>query len=538
MTPKKETLLQTVAIGLGATSIYMLWLVAPLIDQGHGAIYHWSTSTSHLFLPPLLDFLVFWLVLTLLLMLTQRPGRLRVAVWGAMIAFVPSVAIANWAYIRYTRFNHVLSEGLFYAGLCVYLAVVLFWRSSFEWKFERVVKFASILLLLVGINGALILAEVAWFGWKARSLNVPLPLHRAEAVGRAQTGRPRVLWIVFDELSYEQVYEHRFPGVEMPNFDALASQSAVFTHVEPPEILTEKILPSLITGKPIDIIRASSQGMLLFHDPSRHNWNKLEEHDTVFQDALNLGYRTALEGWYNPYCRILPDVLDECFWTYGVSSETGMIPRGSFWLNLTMPLRELASTEPLHRFISKFHPFFDAYEVNAQQHIFDYKILSDQTDRVLDDKSIGFALLHLPVPHPGGIYDRKTGRFAIKGATYLDNLVLADKLLGHIRSKLEATGQWSSSTILVMGDHSWRTKLFWEADPGWTEEEQIASHGGGFDDRPVYIVKLPGQATNLQIDTPLYAIHTRSLLDALLGQKIRSEEDLAKWVRETGSQAR
>ena len=50
---------------------------------------------------------------------------------------------------------------------------------------------------------------------------------------RAQTGRPRVIWILFDELSYQQVYERRLPGLQLPAFDALAAQATVFTHAVP-----------------------------------------------------------------------------------------------------------------------------------------------------------------------------------------------------------------------------------------------------------------------------------------------------------------
>ena len=75
----------------------------------------------------------------------------------------------------------------------------------------------------------------------------------------------------------------------------------------------------------------------------------------------------------------------------------------------------------------------------------------------------------------------------------------------------------------------------WEILPEWTHEEQIASQGGEFDDRPVYLVKLPGQTTGARIDTPFYALNTRGLLDALLAQKIQSEDDLKEWVKKTDS---
>jgi hypothetical protein len=86
-----------------------------------------------------------------------------------------------------------------------------------------------------------------------------------------------------------------------------------------------------------------------------------------------------------------------------------------------------------------------------------------------------------------------------------------------------------------MGDHSWRTILFWSIAPGWTAEDAAASRSPStgktvFDDRPAYIVKLPNQSTPDRIDRPFAAIHTRALLDALLERRLRTPEDLRLWA--------
>ena len=64
----------------------------------------------------------------------------------------------------------------------------------------------------------------------------------------------------------------------------------------------------------------------------------------------------------------------------------------------------------------------------------------------------------MAVPHPGGIYNRSTRTFSTLNATYIDNLALADSYLAHVRSLLKAQGKWDSSAVVIMGDHSWRTK--------------------------------------------------------------------------------
>ena len=75
MSSRAVELLKTACVALGTTSIYLLWLLAPLISQRHNAVYHWSGRAAGLFVPPIFDFCAFWLLLTLLLMLRRSHRR-------------------------------------------------------------------------------------------------------------------------------------------------------------------------------------------------------------------------------------------------------------------------------------------------------------------------------------------------------------------------------------------------------------------------------------------------------------------------------
>jgi hypothetical protein len=113
---------------------------------------------------------------------------------------------------------------------------------------------------------------------------------------------------------------------------------------------------------------------------------------------------------------------------------------------------------------------------------------------------------------------------------YVDNLALADLYLAHVRKLLERRGEWDSSAVIVMGDHSWRTSTTWLGSLDWTEEDQAASDGGAFDDRPAYVVKLPGQRAGSRLDASFAAIRTRALLDAVLRERLHTADDLNNWV--------
>ncbi len=86
-----------------------------------------------------------------------------------------------------------------------------------------------------------------------------------ETTAQPPRQHPLLVWIVFDELSYDQVFEHRARDLNLPNFDALRSQSTLFTHTQPAGYHTVEVLPSLLTGKIIDSTRYNFHNRLWVH---------------------------------------------------------------------------------------------------------------------------------------------------------------------------------------------------------------------------------------------------------------------------------
>ena len=479
----------------------------------------------------MLDFCAVWLLLTLLFLIAaRRPGRVRVFIWSGILLLLPWMLLKNLGLMAVLAISRRVSLLVFGTGVFGLLLVFALWKPSQQDRFERIQRFMTTILAFAAISGLAILAQLAWMGWRAGNLDAALPLHQRNVRAASHAVKTRVIWILLDELSYRQVYEQRFPGLELPAFDKLAAQSTVFTHTVPAGILTEDVVPALLTGKPVDDMRASSGGQLSTHNPDSGIWQKFDQHRTVFQDALNAGYSTAVVGWYNPYCRLLPEVLDRCFWTFKFPLANGMVPGHSVFANMQAPL--LSATGSRTSLLTRFGRNPGNAALESELHQADYHAMFAAADRLLEDPATNFMLLHAPIPHPGGIYDRAKGTFTDGRSTYIDNLALTDKYLAHIRSVLEQNGGWDSSAIIVMGDHSWRTKLIWAAAPDWTKEEEIASGGGQFDDRPAYIVKLPNQRKAARIDAPYAAIRTRSLFDAIFTGRLLTPDDLSKWARQ------
>lgn len=535
---RKNPLVRTLFVALGFTTIFLLWVTKPGVEPSQLALYHWSGSAKNFFVPIALDFLGFWFALTLLLLASRSPGRMRVAVWSGLLFFTPWFVLQNLEILGLTN-AHELDRALFLIAFMATILLTALWRPEFAQRFESVMTAATTLLIFAGIFGIFMLCRLAGYGRQASLLAAGFPLHHEQFVPKIQPHR--IIWIVFDELSYQQTYEDRFPGLQLPAFDALTKEATVFTNTVPPAIYTEIAMPDLLTGKPFDDIRTSSLAQLFVRNSSSGKWQPFDQHNTVFQDALDAGYSTALAGWFNPYCRIVPAVLDQCFWTNRpVDNTNGMQPSGSVLSNTLIPALSMATrvttvgSERMQLFILHLLHIPLMKERRSHLHIEDYLDLNAASDKLLRDRSAGFILLHLPVPHPWGIYDRHTGKFTTASSSYINNLALADKCLAGLRQTLEQTGQWDSSTIVIMGDHSWRTKQLWRLPTiryAWSQEDEDASHGGEYDPRPAYIVKLPGQTVGSRIDTPFHSVNTRKLFDAILAHRIITSADLAAWAR-------
>lgn len=514
----------TVAFGLA--NLYLLDLTGPLISTEHDLVYHLVGSASSVIIPIIVYVIALSLLLTALLYLAERPGPLRVIIWSGFILALPSIFLHTVANFSGTDIPEWLTYSVASVCLATLIAISIFWKR-FVPRFERIQHVAAAVLGIFSFTGVLIFGQMVWSGWQARNLNAAPVLHKAQVASTPP--RQRIIWLLLDELSYQQLYERRFPGLALPAFDRLAAQSTVFTHVIPTGEYTRYILPTLFTGLPSNAVNVSARGLLLsLRDPSSGKWAPFYPRQTVFQDAIDAGYTTGIAGWYNPYCRIMPEVLDHCFWTYRESTPANLSPNRSLAVDLLRPFRYLW-LDTKHLFGYGPGSPSDEYR-DIRQHSGDYRKLLTTGDAYLADPSINFLFLHLPIPHPYGFYDRSKKAFSNKHTSYIDNLALTDRYLSHIRRLLEEKNQWAPSTVIIMGDHSWRTTQIWISSMTWTDEDQAASHGGEFDPRPAYIVKLPNQQTPARIDEPFSAVNTRALLDALMQERLHTPTDLQTWA--------
>ena len=65
-----------------------------------------------------------------------------------------------------------------------------------------------------------------------------------------------------------------------------------------------------MTGIPTNSVKVSAAGNAACRRPAIAQRTSFDQRKTVFQDAIDAGYKTGVDGWYSLYCRILPAVLD------------------------------------------------------------------------------------------------------------------------------------------------------------------------------------------------------------------------------------
>ena len=126
--------------------------------------------------------------------------------------------------------------------------------------------------------------------------------------------------------------------------------------------------------------------------------------------------------------------------------------------------------------------------------------------------------LHFAIPHSPNIWSRIHDDYTqYCDSSYIDNLALADRILGRVLFTLKSSPRWSQTTLIVQGDHSWRIDA-WNWLPAWTEEDDAASHGV-FDQRPAVIIHNAGQTQPQTVAAPWPIIQIHGVVEQVLNNQ-------------------
>jgi hypothetical protein len=493
---------------IGLASLILVINYGDLLGGGADARMHTPIALTNICVAQIVDVL---LVALLLFFILTLAARTRFYPWVRLLF---AIVIPPYLVQRTQSFYPFdLIEGLVIILLVVWAGVMLLLLLRFNKWYRRVMRTGSAVAAALIVFAVCSFAQLIWVAtWKP----APNQIDAAWAIApQPPRQHPLLVWIVFDELSYDQVFEHRARDLNLANFDALRAQSTLFTDAQPAGYHTVKIIPSLLTGKIVDGIRYNFHNQLWVHHESESGWQPIDGAQTVFGDAEQAGWRTAAVGWYNPYCSIYADALQNCFWTNHDMFDGLMAQNASFADNVYTPLeqvvRELKSPSRADRHLCSFdvrHRY--QTHIDLQQHAFQL-LHTDQAD---------FVFLHFAIPHSPNIWSRIDGDYTQTcDSSYLDNLALTDGVLGRLVTTLKASPRWDQTTLIVQGDHSWRIDA-WNWLPAWTEEDDAASRGV-FDQRPALIIHQPGQSQPQTVAAAWPILQVHGVVEQVLhGQQV------------------
>jgi Sulfatase len=503
--------------GAGVAVLCLVTYYWPLLSPYHLTIYHDPLSVS-----PIAGGLAIDLVLACVLaaavfaVLDRYSPEQTSFVWAGMLAFLSLKAVDFPVFLL--GFYHVgFRWDLTIRKIVLFVMVgimLLLWHLVPR-ALQKITKAARAGFAILGCCIFWMLPQLIFIAEGTHEPSVNASIARIQS---PRISSDRVIWILLDELSYDQVFEHRDMDVKLPHFDRLSNESVSFSNIQPAGEFTEKILPSLFLGRKVDDIRSSLQRDLYVHDAATARWKPFDKTASLFSKAQQLGWTTGIAGWYNPYCHILEGVLDSCYWQSVAPFPHKLSEHRSAVANaLAFP------ADLLLAHVRSFDPNSEIIEAHAQE----YKDLLAAAGSLIQNETIRLVFIHLPIPHPPGIYSRKTGTLGAKG-TYLDNLVLADKTLENLLDVIQRTAAGPRTTLVISSDHSWRTYL-WRNIPLWTKEEERVS-AGRFDPRPVLLIHFPGENVGELRSEPFPELEINSILLAKFRNELYSRSDLDKWL--------
>lgn len=404
-----------------------------------------------------------------------------------------------------------ISEGMALGITLAWIAFVAFLALRAPRKYAQLAKAGSAVLV-----GFVCFAAVMTFQLILGAFWRPGIQAWSTPIAAAPASRPRLVWILFDELAYKPTFGDRDPSLSLPNFDRLRAESTLYTDVTPIADRTSHAVPSLLSGHIVTDVYYTSDNEYLIrtrHDP---HWSRFDANASLFGEAKRAGLTTSIVGWYIAYCPIFVNVVTQCYWNNDDAQDRGPTSLdASYAENVWVPLRVL---------MEKIFPplaWDDESLWDARGHIQSVKDISGHALHTLATSNADIIYLHIPSPHPVGFWNRHTQSFAA-GGSYLDGLNYSDRLLGQMLAVLKSQPRWAATTLLVQGDHSWRTWL-WRPMPGWSAEDERASDGGQWDPRPLLMIHTPGERTPGTVTATTSLMHAHDFVAA----QIRNDSNSA-----------
>jgi hypothetical protein len=466
------------------------------------------------------------------------PGR-----WGFLFVAFAALDIVRrqlFGPLTAPAFIAVIGKPAF-VGLLAGLAILIVYTLARHSR--RVISVAQTIILILSPFALMTFSRTAWF--LVKSGPATAAAKKESAVGSHAAGdeaRPaaRVVWVIFDELDYHAAFAARPSSVQLPELDRLSAESVVAANAYPPGRWTILSIPALVTGRLVSKAMPSSYNELALTfdsageprpepepQPQPQPWSA---QPNVFSRAREIGAKSAVVGWYHPYCRVIGADLTRCSFTV-VANETDRLNQ-RLSQSMIEHFRTLGRAMPLIReVLPKSVKAGPRWEFDYVESL---KRMNQEAAEAATDGALSLVMFHFPAPHFPCQYDRRIHDFTIDDFTvqsrcnYFDNLELVDRTFGDLRRAMERAGYWDNTIVLLSSDHWWRTEI-WPKDQSWTEEEQAVKSETA-DHRVPFMLKLKGQRESLIYHPSFNTVLSKELILALLRGDLSAPMEVRDWL--------
>ncbi len=261
---------------------------------------------------------LFFLLMWTLIVRRERMGRralyLPAALVGGLVFWyfaefvVLTFAVPLILKIANGYVSPLKAAGAVYIAVCILIPVVA-GPAFFYWSRKAWTAVETAALVLFPF-AALCIGRTCW--------QATFPPHITAKVkaslpaDRERSPKPLILWLMFDEMDQSAAFHHSLGDIELPNLSALRATAVHAERACEASDGTAKAIPSYTLGRNVVSVRWDSANDLLLGFEGSETLVPWTRERTLFHDASAAGRRTAILGYFHPYCRLFGDLTSAC----------------------------------------------------------------------------------------------------------------------------------------------------------------------------------------------------------------------------------
>lgn len=334
---------------------------------------------------------------------------------------------------------------LFFSGATLLVPLSFFFRFP-----RRVFQLLMAIILFLSPLSLVSVVTIVQAGLHDTTTTIRPPAEDNRPPSDTMGTSPRtIVFLLFDELSYQYLYQN---GNIRPEFPHLAELSAISTNYH------KAIAPSngTFTSVPLFLFDTQKSEIVIKNNrlveiragidsPLR------DDADNLFHHAREKGFTTAVFGPYFRYCMLFSKYVDYCH-SYSSYNYAGVNPSFSLF-------NPIATTIILWPHQLPFgwlkRPMYAEWQRRGTE------LIEQSTMEALATKRSLFLFTHFLIPHIPFAFDKDgfhpaKDPFLQNDENYIRQLGYVDTLVGRIVDELKRLKKFDTTTLAIFSDHNYR----------------------------------------------------------------------------------